>query len=108
MAARGKAEAGCSFGPRERNTYEDGSSVMLVDVAFSLLNKDPMAAAQLARASLSGGIVWKFPELCSKRRFCCTSPGHEASWRSRKIDRQLHWRVPPPRRGRTPAWPPQR
>lgn len=64
--ARGKADTGCSFGPRERNTYEDGRAVMLVEVASSLLMKDPFGAARLARASLSGGIVSQLPELITK------------------------------------------
>jgi hypothetical protein len=53
----------CDFGPRERNTYDDARSVLLVEVASAVASQDPAAAARLARESLSSGIVFSFPDL---------------------------------------------
>ncbi len=77
LVARGKADTGCSFGPRERNTSEDGRSVMLAQVAVSILTKDPIEAARLGRESLSGGIVSQFPELCRNLKEVNSSLGDE-------------------------------
>jgi hypothetical protein len=77
MVARDKADTVCSFGPRERNTYEDGRSVMLVHVACSILTKDPKVAARLARASLTGGIVSQFPGMCTRLKEMNSGLGNE-------------------------------
>lgn len=77
MVARDKADTGCSFGRRERNTYEDGRSVMLVEVASSILTKDPKVAARLARASLTGGIVSQFPGMCTRLKEMNSGLGNE-------------------------------
>lgn len=66
LVLRDKGDTACSFGPRERNAYEDARSVMLVWVAFSIVTKDPVGAARLARETLSGGIVSRLPELIAK------------------------------------------
>jgi hypothetical protein len=77
LVARDKVDTGCSFGPRERNTYEDGRSVMLVQVASSILTKDPIGAARLARESLTGGIVSQFPEICRSLKEVNSGLGNE-------------------------------
>jgi len=77
MMARYKTDTSCSFGPRERNMSEDGHSVMLVQIAFSILPKDPTGAARLARESLSGGVVSHFPALCTKLNEVNPSLGNE-------------------------------
>jgi hypothetical protein len=77
LVRRGQADAGCSFGPRERATSEDGRSVMLVQIASSILAKDPIEAARLGRESLSGGIVSQLPELCRNLQEVNSSLGNE-------------------------------
>ncbi len=66
LAAPVMQEKSCSFGPRERNTYESARAILLVQVALSLVPNDPVAAASLGRQSLPEGIVFSLPELLSR------------------------------------------
>ena len=56
----------CSFGPRDRNTYESARAILLTQTALALLPKDPDTVASLGRQSLRDGIVYSFSELLTK------------------------------------------